>query len=443
MPIRAYARSRQEFLPYILSQGQPFTNPGTGDPVIGYLNVLSQYQQVANDRRNVIAFESYRKIFREFVPGDTGIGQQQIDQIELQLVNFRSALASDIFSYRNLLDNFKIQLGLPVDLPLVLDLGLIQGFSDVFDEVDRWVRQSQRQLEQLDGIVAKLPELYPVYIDGYNILDIALPRSGAENTAELNAALLSGERVALENRLDLMNARAQVYDAWRTLAVTANALKGFFNVDITNQVFTPQTSTNPFGFLANSKQFSLVLNAELPLIRVAERNNYITAIINYERQRRSLMLSEDLIKFTIRNSIRNLQLIAQTYELTKRRYVFAIRVKDETIDQILAPPAADAAAGNTGGGATQTINLTNAQQTLLTLQNTLTSTWVNYQSTRLSLYRDLGTMPIDEWETYHELFPSKYGLTGGSASARREPKPRSSGTGTRSARITSPTRGAA
>lgn len=438
--IRAYARFRQEFVPSILSQNQALTNPGTGDPTVGYLTVLALYQQVANDRRNVIAFEAYRRIFKEFVPGDTGIGQQQIDQIELQLINFRFQLAQDIVNYRNILDSYKIQLGLPPDLPVVLDLGLIQGFSDVFDEVDLWARKGRRELEELDGIVAKLPELYPVYIDGHNILDIALPKSGAENTAELNAALLAAERVALENRLDLMNSRAQLYDAWRALAVTANALKGFLNVDLTNQVLTPPTTTNPFGFLSNSKQFSLILNAELPLVRVAERNNYITSIINYERNRRSLMISEDQIKFTIRQSIRNLQFTAQNYELTKRRYVFSIRIKDETIDQILAPPAADAAAGAGGGGsngATQTINLTTAQANLLTFQNLLTTTWVAYQSLRLSLYRDLGTMPIDEWETYHELFPSKSGLTGGNSSARAEP--RTAPAGTRSATV-APTR---
>ena len=33
-------------------------------------------------------------------------------------------------------------------------------------------------------------------------------------------------RIALEYRMDLMNDRAQLYDAWRQIRVTANALKG-------------------------------------------------------------------------------------------------------------------------------------------------------------------------------------------------------------------------
>ena len=73
-----------------------------------------------------------------------------------------------------------------------------------------------------------------------------------------------------------MNIRAQLYDAWRQIRVTANALKGILNVTLTNQFLTPPTTTNPFAFLDQAKQFSLVLNAELPLVRVAERNNFRT-----------------------------------------------------------------------------------------------------------------------------------------------------------------------
>ena len=61
--------------------------------------------------------------------------------------------------------------------------------------------------------------------------------------------------------------------------MTANALKGYLNIGVTNQIFTPPTTTNPFGFYSQAKQFSLVLNAELPLVRVAQRNSFRQAII--------------------------------------------------------------------------------------------------------------------------------------------------------------------
>ena len=104
-----------------------------------------------------------------------------------------------------------------------------------------------------------------------------------DNEEELEATLQAAVRIALEYRLDLMNTRAELYDAWRQIRVRADALKGDLDVRLTNQVFTPPTTTNPFAFLSQAKQFSLVLNAELPLIRVAERNAFRQAIIAYEQ----------------------------------------------------------------------------------------------------------------------------------------------------------------
>ena len=41
------------------------------------------------------------------------------------------------------------------------------------------------------------------------------------------------------------------------------------------------------------------------------------------------------------------------------------------------------------------------------LENNLVQNWLSYQTARLTLYRDLGTLPYDEWEAFHELFPPK------------------------------------
>ena len=161
--------------------------------------------------------------------------------------------------------------------------------------------------------------------------------------------LLAGERVALENRLDLMNARAQLYDAWRQIRVTANGLQGIFNVAVTNQFLTPPNTTNPFAFVDQAKQFQLVLNAELPLVRVAERNNFRTALIDYQRQRRALQGTEDDLKLQIRQEIRNVQQQYLTYEIAKRNFVLQVRQKDQSFEQIVAPPGRAAGAVDPGG----------------------------------------------------------------------------------------------
>ena len=155
--------------------------------------------------------------------------------------------------------------------------------------------------------------------------------------------MLAAERIALERRLDVMNARAELYDAWRQIRVTANALRGVLNVTLTNQFLTPPTTTNPFAFLEQAKQFSLVINAELPLVRLDERNNFRTALINYQRARRPLMNAEDFTKFQVRSDIRSMQTLYLTYEITRRNLVLTIRQKDQAFEQIIAPPAGAAA----------------------------------------------------------------------------------------------------
>src|SRR5262249_10080944 len=188
----------------------------------------------------------------------------------------------------------------------------------------------------------------------------------------------------------------------------ANALRGVLNVTLTNQFLTPPTTTNPLGFLDQARQFSLVLNAELPLVRMSERNAFRTALINYQRQRRALMNQEDFIKLTIRQDIRNLHQQYLNYEISKRNLVLTIRQKDQAFEQILAPPAGAAGAAQVANAATQTTNLINFQNRLLALQVALGMAWQQYELQRLQLYRDLGIMPYDEWEAFHELFPTEY-----------------------------------
>jgi hypothetical protein len=208
----------------------------------------------------------------------------------------------------------------------------------------------------------------------------------------------------------MMNNRAQLYDAWRQIRFRANALKGILNVGLTNQVLTPPTTTNPFGFMSQATQMSLVLNAELPLIRLSERNAFRQAIIDYQRQRRSLQSQEDALKLNLRQDVRQMQIAYFNYAIAKQQLELQARLKDQAFEQLVAPPAASA--GNnlaaTANAATQTQNLLSAQSRLIGQQGALLSTWQGFQSARLTLYRDIGTLPYDEWEAFSELFPAEY-----------------------------------
>ncbi len=280
--VRTFTLFRQQFFVVTLTGGNiqnfgagfqlsGFSVPGNTDPVIGFLPVVFNLVEVEVDRRNLFFLESLARLYQELIQGEaSGLSRLQVDQVMQRLITGRQALFIDKITYRSQMDQFKMQLGMPPDMPLVVDMSLAQPFYDVFDAVDRWQRNPTRSLDDLPGIIAKIPELEDIDVEGRSVLEpyrnyrSTLKEFKAENEEGLEDLLQSAVRIALEYRMDLMNDRAMLYDMWRQIRVTANALKGVFNLALTNNVYTPVVSnTNPFGFLSQAKQFSLTLNAEL------------------------------------------------------------------------------------------------------------------------------------------------------------------------------------
>lgn len=501
--VRDFARFRKEFFVSTLAGGG--AGGGAGDPIIGYLQILQQIQALENNTKNVAAYQRVLEVFQELSRGAAStVRPLDLVNVEIDLQGQRLQLLQSSVQYRNQLDSFKQQLGLPPDLPLVPATDLLEGFRRVFDEIDALQTKPRPVLEEL---VNRLPSLEDVVINGRPVValyreaaeiarrrqpiqqrlaDRQLARSNAEQEItlltdalrqgvltdeqqrtfqqdldqaqqvlsgldpaldrrdrqeisdlieqedqvlrqandQLEDLLRAAERVALENRLDLMNARAQLYDAWRQLAVTANALQGVFTATLSNQYLTPlATTNNPFGFDEQTKQFSLGLRAELPLIRLSERNQYLASQIAYQRARRALMQVEDSLKNSLRQTIRNLQVQYQQFEIRKTSYIAALVTLDQSFQSFLEPPRS---AGGSSGGSQLVLTLLRGLNGVNDAQNGLISSWVQYQTTRLSLYRDLGIMPYDEWEAFYELFPAaspSASLGDGAGGVERAPAP--------------------
>ena len=432
--VRNLARLRQTFIPFVLTQNQALAGGGgPQDPNPGFLNVLFTIQNVENSRRTVASFEAVLLLYQQYAlnSGASGISQIQVDQIAQNLQSQRTTLLSNEAQYKSTLDNFKVQLGLPPDTPLILDRSVTSSFRNVFTAIDRWFADPDHDPIQLNGIIEGLPELESIVIDGRELFTYDESNRLTQKFAvpeKQQEFLLACERIALENRLDLMNARAQLYDAWRQLAVTANGLKGVFNLNVTNTITTPTASSNPFGFLDQAKQFSIVMNTELPLVRVAERNAYRLATITYNRQQRTLMNAEDNIKLAVRTQVYQLINQAESYEVQKTNLLLTVRQRDLSLQQIIAPPASSAGGGNDAAQAQQTVNFIQSINGTLQIQTQLLQQWISFQTQRLSLYRDLGLLPYDEWEAFYEFFPADSstsdgpganGASGGQPSASR------------------------
>jgi hypothetical protein len=420
---RNFAKFRQEFIVDMLTGGTitsfgsgfnlvGFTTPGNNDPTTGFIPVVQNMVQVDIDRRNVAYFEQLANLYEQLIEGESsGLSRLQVDQVRSNLIGARSNLVNDVLTLRNSNDQLKQQLGLPPDTPLMVDISLMQPYLDVFKQIDNWQALKNRKLEDIDKIVNHIPELEDIVLDGHSLLGMYRDSDSYDEEDRLEQTLQAAVRIALEYRLDLMNTRAQLYDAWRQIRVRANALKGIFNVQVTNQVFTPPTTNNPFAFFSQAKQFNLILQSELPLIRVNERNNFRQAIIQYQQSRRTLQNQEDFIKNQLRGDLRTMMVTYIQYQINRRNLILNIRLKDQAFEQIVAPPQAGAGTqslAQSANAATQTSNLINFQSTLIRSEIGLTNTYAAYQLARLTVYRDIGTLPYDEWEAFSELFPTQY-----------------------------------
>ncbi len=425
--VRQFALFRQQYFVVTLTAGtvQNFGNtfnlagfsvPGNADPTIGFIPAVINIAQVEIARKNVAFYENLVNLYNELIQGEaSGLSNLQVDQVTNSLIGARAGLFGLKITYRTALDSFKMQLGMPPDTPIVIDQHMVQPFYDVFSAVDNWQRNPNRTLAELPGIIKNLPDLEDIDVEGRSVLGLyrnyeARRRAFvAEDEDPLEDQLQAAVRIALEYRLDLMNARAQLYDAWRQIRVTANALKGVLNLALTNNVYTPTGGTDPLGFLSAARQFSLTINAELPLVRLSERNNFRTALINYQRTRRSLQQVEDNLKIQLRNDLRQVHQTYIGYEINKRIFELNVRLKDQSFEQIIAPPAGGTQAlAQSANAATQTTNLLNFQSQAYNSQQALVTAYQAYEQNRLIVYRDIGTLPYDEWEAFSELFPSEY-----------------------------------
>jgi hypothetical protein len=219
-------------------------------------------------------------------------------------------------------------------------------------------------------------------------------------TADSETAQEAAVRVALRDRVDVLNARAQVVDAWRQLRVTANALMGVLNVQLHLDSTTPPSGATPFAFATSRTHQELTLNGQLPLVRIVERNNYRTALINYQRARRNLMSLEDGIAAQVRFDVRQLHLFSENYKIEQKLIESLYAQVENALEVIVAPVDPDSlkASGTQGqaNAASLTSQYLGALGRLNSEQGNIYRIWLSYLATRMQLYVDLERLPLDE-----------------------------------------------
>lgn len=197
--------------------------------------------------------------------------------------------------------------------------------------------------------------------------------------------------IARENRLDWMNARAALVDQWRQIQIAANRLRSDLDVTFSGDLRT--TSDNPFSFDSNTGQLRVGFRFDAPFTRLIERNQYRAALISFQRARRDYIAFEDQVAQSLRDTVRNIRLGQNTFELRRSAVLVSIAQVDLARERLRAPPRP----GETSQfGVNTARDLVTALSSLLNAQNSFLGAWVEYEVQRMVLDFQMGTMQLDE-----------------------------------------------
>ncbi len=305
-----------------------------------YFRILKQKDQVNNVWNNYQSLKLERE--RAELMAQAGrLPEFQLDQTRQNELRARDQWIRATQTYKNLLDEFKLDLELPADLNIELD---------------------PREMEKLA-------------LQGIESLKIS-------ETEAISTALAY--------RLDLKNVREQVEDTRRKITVAKNALLPRLDAKLKYNNTTQQTQNpiKPLKFNDETDAYSAGLSLELPLDRKAARNNYRQALINYEVAKRKLAEQIDRTKLEVRNAIRNLEQAEQSYQIQKNSLSLAERRVEST--SLLQQ-----------AGRASTRDVLDARDALLEAQNALTSALVDHYYARLDLYLAMEAIKIDDNGIWH------------------------------------------
>ncbi len=193
--------------------------------------------------------------------------------------------------------------------------------------------------------------------------------------------------IARRNRRDWANARAELVDSWRLIEFNADQLES--TLDLTFSGDVQNVGSNPLDLRTNTGRLRVGLQWDAPITRLLERNNYRSALIDYERAKRNYYSFEDTVWQLLRAEVRQLQANQLNFELGRQ----SLRVAASQIELNEDRRAASEARGQRPGPTAARDNI-EALDRLLRAQNSLLNIFVSNEVVRRGLFFDLGTMEL-------------------------------------------------
>ena len=341
----------------------------------GYFNVLRQMDTVSNAKDNYTSAATSSRWSRR--RADAGrIREIEVDQAVQRELGARNSWISAQEQLKGSLDSFKSTLGLPVDAQIELDpndLAQLKGLADKTLEQIRTAPPSEvsKTVPPADAPVELVPASY-------------------EDAGPLEIDETVAVKLALENRLDLQAAIGSVYDAQRQVVVRADALRAGLTLGGTAR-FSDNDDDGSVQ-LFDRGNYAGLLTLDLPIERTRERNDYRNSLIDLERATRSVQTLEDQIKLAIRDELRTLLESRESLKIQAQSVVVAEKRVRSTRFFLEA-------------GRIQIRDLLEAQDALLSAQNSLTRAVVDYRIAELELQRDLDVLKVNEQGLWREFSP--------------------------------------
>ncbi|MDR3109552.1 MAG: TolC family protein [Planctomycetaceae bacterium] len=257
---------------------------------------------------------------------------------------------------------------------------------------------------KVDGQDVQIPDenvFYRIWLNrvidqlSFQILETALCQARVRlNSITLVPVNISAERafeVAAENRLDWMNARSSLVDSWRKIQVAANALKSDLSIQVKGSAGT--IDNDGLKFDASNSQISVGVVWDSPMTRHTEQSAYRTQLLMYQQSRRDYYSYVDNVQSEIRDTIRLLQRNQIEFEIQRASIAISTTTVELAQLELIRPPQTPGQSNSDNNLAQRIIT---ALEKLLDAQNSFLDMWIGYESKRMGLDLQMGTLQLDD-----------------------------------------------
>ncbi len=205
-----------------------------------------------------------------------------------------------------------------------------------------------------------------------------------ESVEPLDRPVEEAIQAALLSRLDLKTERDLLEDSIRRIRVGEDGLRAQLDLNANAALASSGgRSQTPLKLNSANGAYGFGFDLNLPLDRKAERNAYVAALIDLESRKRSLSLFEDSVRLTVRDAYRRLE-----------REIVSFRI--QKISLALAAERVESTSLFFQAGRAETRDVLEAQASLNTARNALTSALINYAVARLEVLRDTESLRVTD-----------------------------------------------